>query len=124
MLRICNCFNLHTDQLSISTIPPRLTVGEGDTVQLNATASGININNFVYQWRKRGSNSLPDKVSHINGIVLTILNAQDSDEGKYFCIVTNEWGSSMKSNNVILTVRGMYMWQSSLYLCKINTLIS
>ena len=115
---------MHTDQLSISTTPPRLTVNEGDTAQLNATASGININNFVYQWRKRGSSSLPNKVTGINGTILTIPNAHDSDEGNYVCIVTNEWGSSVRSNNIMLTVTGMYMWQYSLYLCKINSLVS
>ena len=111
---ICNCFNLHTDQLSISATPPRLTVGEGDTAQLNATASGININNFVYQWRKKDSINLPNKLTGINGTILTIPNAQDPDEGNYVCIVTNEWGSSMKSNNIMLTVTGMHMWQYSL----------
>ena len=100
---------MHIDLLSISATPPRLTVREGTTAQLNATASGIKINNFVYQWKKRGSNSLPDKVSGINGTVLTIPNAQDSDEGNYLCLVTNEWGNNMRSNDIILTVTGTHM---------------
>ena len=72
-----------------------------------ATTGGINMNNFMYQWSKRNNASLPDKVSGVNGTVLTIPNVLESDEGQYYCIVTNEWGRSVESNNVILTVVGM-----------------
>ena len=71
-----------------------------------ATASGINMNNFMYQWRKRGSNSLPDKVSVVDGTFLMIPNLIKSDEGQYYCIVTNEWHQSEESNDVTLTVEG------------------
>ena len=72
-------------------------------------ASGVNTSNsnFVYQWRKRDSNSLPDKVSGVNGSVLTIPNVTESDNGLYFCVVTNEWDRSLESANVELTVFGM-----------------
>ena len=71
-----------------------------------AIASGVNMNNFLYQWRKRGSNSLPVKVSGVNGTVLTIPNVLESDEGNYYCTVTNEWGRSKKSDDVIVAVKG------------------
>ena len=72
-------------------------------------ASGVNTSNsnFVYQWRKRDSNSLPDKVSGVNGSVLTIPNVTESDNGLYFCVVTNEWDRSLESANVELTAFGM-----------------
>ena len=60
----------------------------------------------MYQWKKRGSNNLPDKVSGVNGAVLTIPNVLESDEGHYYCIVTNEWFKSEESNDVTLTVYG------------------
>ena len=74
-----------------------------------AMASGVNTSNsnFVYQWRKRDSNSLPDKVLGVNGSVLTIPNVTESDNGLYFCVVTNEWHRSLESANVELTVFGM-----------------
>ena len=59
---------------------------------------------------KRGSNSLPDKVSGVNETILTIPNVTDFDEGQYYCIVINEWGTSLKSDDVTLTVYGMLIY--------------
>ena len=86
-----------------------LTIGKGQNVTLNATASGISTNesNFKYQWRKRNSNSLPDKVFGVNGRVLTIPNVDSSDSGSYYCTVTNEWDIRLESADVQLTVFGM-----------------
>ena len=66
------------------------------------------MNNFIYQWKKRDSDSLPDKVSDVDRIILVIPNLILSDGGQYYCIVTNEWGRSVESNDVILTVEGTY----------------
>jgi len=99
---------LHIDQLSINVSPTSRKVGEGGNAQFTARASGkISMKNFTYQWRKRGINSLPDKVSGVKGTILTIPNLVKSDEGQYYCIVTNEWNRSVRSNDVILTVEGM-----------------
>ena len=72
-------------------------------------ASGVstNENNFRYQWKKRGSNNLPSKVMGVNGEVSIIPNVTESDEGQYYCNVTNEWGRSVKSNDVTLSTFGM-----------------
>ena len=72
-------------------------------------ANGVNTSNsnFMYQWRKRNSDSLPDKALGINGRVLTIPNVTESDNGLYFCVVTNEWDRSLESANMELTVFGM-----------------
>ena len=99
----------HTDQLSISITPTNTVAGEQRTVQFTATTSGINKRNFVYQWRRRGSSSLPNKVSGVNGAVLTIPNLVESDEGVYFCTVTNQWDNSVRSDDVTLSVIGMYV---------------
>ncbi|XP_065918156.1 contactin-3-like isoform X3 [Dysidea avara] len=92
------------DQLSISITPTNTVAGEQRTVQFTATTSGINKRNFVYQWRRRGSSSLPNKVSGVNGAVLTIPNLVESDEGVYFCTVTNQWDNSVRSDDVTLSV--------------------
>ena len=86
-------------------------IGKGRTANFTATASGISTskNNFIYQWKKRGSNLLPNKVSDANRTVLTIPNIVKSDEGQYYCIVTNEWGTRVKSSDITLTVYGTYM---------------
>ena len=100
---------IFTDQLAITVAPSNLLIGNGTTARFTATATGISTteNNFVYQWRKRNSGSLPNKVSGVNREVFTILNVLESDEGQYYCIVTNEWSRSVESNNVTLAIFGM-----------------
>ena len=100
---------IFTDQLSIIITSNNLVIGKGNTAQFNATTSGVSSDesNFIYQWRKRGTDSLPDKVSGVNEEVLMIPNVVESDEGQYYCTVTNEWGRSEESNDTTLTVYGM-----------------
>ena len=74
-----------------------------------AIATGINKKNFTYQWKKKGNGNLLNKVSGVNGAVLEILNSLKSDEGQYYCNVTNEWGRSVKSNDANLTVIGKWL---------------
>ena len=97
--------------MNIDITPNNLLIGKGTTAQFNATTSGISTdeNNFVYQWKKRGSESFPNKVSGVNGMVLTIPNVLESDEGQYYCIVTNEWDRSVESDNATLTTYGMLL---------------
>ena len=94
-----------TDQLTVRVMPDELVVGNETIAMFTAMATGIST--IKYQWKKRGSDTLPDKVSGVNGTVLTIPNVLKSDEGQYYCIVTNEWGRSVESDDVILTVYGM-----------------
>ena len=96
---------LCVDMLSVSVTPSGTVVSsEGETIHLNATASGISeTNNFVYQWWKRG---LADKVLRSDP-VLVISDLSLSDEGDYYCNVTNEWGRTVQSNATILFVDGM-----------------
>ena len=101
-------YEFFTDQLTISSTPESLKIAKGKTAVFAAMASGIstNENNFIYQWRKR-NNTLSEKVLGINESVLTIPDVLKSDEGLYYCIVTNEWGRSVESNDANLTVFGM-----------------
>ena len=86
-----------------------MEIGKGNTATFTAMASDINTseNNFTYQWSKRDSSSLPDKMSGARGTVLTIPNVTESDEGQYYCTVTNEWGRSVRSDDVTLSIFGM-----------------
>ena len=112
--------NLFTDQLSISVTPTNSRVGEGANAIFTATVSGINKKSFVYQWKKKGNGNLPNKVLGVNGAVLMIPNSLKSDEGQYYCNVMNEWGRSMKSNDVTLTVIGKWLKfvVDKLYVCS------
>ena len=94
-------------------LPSKLEIGKGGTTRFTATASGIKTNNdiFRYQWMKRGSKSLPDKVLGVNETVLIIPNITESDEGLHYCVVTNEWDRSLRSNDVNFTVYGTHVHQ-------------
>ena len=85
-------------------------IGNGTEANFNATATGISTieNNFMYQWKKRDSEDLPSKVSGVNGTMLVIPSVTETDEGQYYCIVTNEWGRSVKSNDVFLSIFGKH----------------
>ena len=100
-----------TDQLTISVMPDSLQVVTEGTATFTAVTTGIKTDEsiFTYQWMKRGSNSLPDEELEVNGTVLTIPNVLESDNGFYYCIVTNEWNRSIESNNVTLDIYGTYV---------------
>ena len=85
-------------------------IGNGTVAKLTAIATGISTteNNFMYQWKKRDSDNLPSKVSGVNGMVLVVPSVAEADEGQYYCIVTNEWDRSVRSNYVTLSIFGKH----------------
>ena len=82
--------------------PRDVTVGDGGTVVLSIDAIGRG--KFTYQWKKVGSDSLPDTASGGNSTELTITSVTSSDSGLYYCIVMNQWGNMVKSNNATVNV--------------------
>ena len=84
----------------------KFTAGERTTVNFTAIVNSVYKNNFSYQWQKKDEERLPRKVASVNGAVLIIPNILKSDEGKYYCNVTNEWGRSVKSKDITLSVKG------------------
>ena len=81
-----------------------ITLAKGSKLQLNVTAEGPGKTNFVYQWKKRGSNSLPNRVSGEDTSKLTISSVISSDSGSYYCVVTNQWGNMTTSNDSTVMV--------------------
>ena len=80
---------------------------EGGTAIFIATSSGITDNKeLMYLWEKNDKNKLSDRAIGHNSTKLTIPNLKKSDEGEYYCTVTNEWGNSVKSGYITLTVQG------------------
>ena len=98
-------------------MPTDLLIGRGRSAEFTAVASGISTNesNFMYQWKKRDSNNLSNIVPGANRAMLIIPSVAESDEGQYYCIVTNEWGRSVESDNVSLAVFGMFIIDSYTY---------
>ena len=84
--------------------PKNVTVSEDGTVKLSVDAGGVRRRSFTYEWKKVGSDSLPDNASGGNSIELTITSVTSSDSGLYYCIVINQWGTMVKSNNAAVNV--------------------
>ena len=74
------------------------------TVSLDIDARGEGRSLLTYEWKKVGSDSLPDTASGGNSTELTITSVTSSDSGLYYCIVMNQWGTMVKSNNAIINV--------------------
>ena len=82
-------------------------ISEGGTVTFIAASSGItDKKELMYLWEKDSKNELPDKAIGHNSTKLTIPNLKKSDEGEYYCTVTNEWGNSVRSGYITLTIHG------------------
>ena len=86
------------------THPKNVTVSENGTVVLSVDAGGIRRKSFTYEWKKVGNDSLPDTASGGNSTELTITSVTSSDSGLYYCIVMNQWGTMVKSNNAAVNV--------------------
>ena len=95
--------------MAINIVADHSLVNKGGTVQFTATASGIGT--LRYQWKKRGVDKLPDKVIGDNTQILKIPDIDKSDEGQYYCIVTNMWNRSVESNHINLIIYGTYVGQ-------------
>ena len=72
-------------------------------VIFTATATGVGVENFTYQWLHNGS-----FIAKQNRTTLTITNITERDRGNYSCLVTNIYGSTMLSNVVTLIVSSKF----------------
>ena len=92
--------------------PPQITqhpasqeeVNPGSLMMFTVTAT-TDAGSLTYQWQLNGAdlNPPPAGVSGITAKTLTIANVQESNEGMYRCVVTNDAGNST-SNAAQLTV--------------------
>ena len=92
----------------ISVVPNNLLIAEGGTAQFNVTVVGTG--EIMYQWKKRNADRLPEKVLGEDTSVLRIPNLDKSDEGLYYCIVTDTLNMTVESNNITLTVYGRLVY--------------
>ena len=81
-----------------------ITVAEGNELDLGINARGPGRAMFTYQWKKVGSDSLPDTASGTNSTQLTITSITPTDSGIYYCIVMNQWGNMVQSDNATVNV--------------------
>ena len=81
-----------------------VTVAKGNELNLNINASGPGRTMFTYQWKRVGSDSLPNTASGGNSPRLTITSISPSDSGMYYCIVMNPWGNMVQSDSATVNV--------------------
>ena len=94
----------NTDSFRIVKQPEDVTVNDGGKVVLSITARGPRRKSFTYEWKKVGSDSLPDTASGGNSTELTITSVTSSDSGLYYCIVMNKQGNTLTSDNATINV--------------------
>ena len=111
---VCVCVCVYTTPLLSPPVDPpqiaeqpanRLEVDPGTPVTFNVTAT-TGAGSLTYQWQQNDTNIDPSTsgVSGATTNTLTIASVQESDEGMYRCVVTNDAGSTT-SNAAQLTVR-------------------
>jgi hypothetical protein len=79
----------------ITNQPQSSSVAPGQAVVLSVGAVGYQP--LFYQWRKNGGN-----IANATNATLTILNAQESDNGTYSVIVSNSFGTVFSSNAALV----------------------
>jgi hypothetical protein len=86
----------------ITTQPTSQAIGVGSDVEF--TVAGYATPPFYLQWIENGINLVNGgNISGVNTAVLTITNAQTYNNGNYWIVITNNWGS-VTSSVVTLTV--------------------
>ena len=80
-------------------------VAEGKTAKLAIDTTGEGT--LTYQWRRRGAEQFPDKALCSDTKELIIPEVDRSDEGVYYCIISNISNITVESDNIKLTTYGM-----------------
>jgi len=88
----------------IITMQPRnITTSSGSNITLSVTAVGVGLK---YHWKKRGHNLLPGNATGQHTAHLNFISVAAADSGSYFCVIKNQWGSKLHSDDAILNVLG------------------
>ena len=92
---VVDCIIIFIDYIIITSHPEsEVILAKGNTLRLSLITDGPGKNNFKYQWKKRGSDSLPNRVNGKDTSEITIRSVMSSDSGSYYCVVTNQWGNN------------------------------
>ena len=95
------------DQFTVSVMHTSLLIAKGGTAKFTITTTAVG--SLSYQWWKRPFSTLPDKALGRDTALLRIPQLEKSDEGQYYCIVTNMWNRSLESDSISLTIYGTYI---------------
>ena len=99
-----NFFKISTDGIVIAQHPQSVTLATGNMLNLSITAYGPGNNQFTYQWKRRDGTSLPSRANGKRSSNLKITSVTTSNSGSYYCVVMNQWGNMVESNDAIVNV--------------------
>ena len=90
----------------------------GNMLTLSVTADGPGKNGFTYQWKRRDGTSLPNTASKETTPNLKIRSVTPSDSGSYYCVVMNQWGNTIESNDaaVIVLCKLLFIFKKCQYM--------
>lgn len=87
--------------------PQNVILVKGSMLNLSITASGPG-NSFTYQWKKQGG-TFPTSAHGKKTSNFKINSVMLSDSGSYYCLVMNQWGNMVNSNNATVNVLRMLL---------------
>ena len=95
-----------TPAMIILIQPMDVIVSSNESAVFSVTAMKGFDDEFTYQWQRNGSDLMetPGKFEGVNTAELTIKEAQEEDEGSYWCVITNRAGDRVTSNEVFLII--------------------
>ena len=92
----------YTGVPNVTVDPPSQTIEITHTVKFTASVSGMENDNFSYQWRHN-----KEDIDGETSSILTIFNVTDDHGGNYECVVRNMFGDCATSNSSELS-KGIY----------------
>ena len=111
------CYHLHialsvdygTPAMIILIQPMDVIVNSKDSAVFSVTVVKGFDDEFTYQWQRNGSDLMetPGKFEGVKTAELTIKEAQEEDEGSYWCVITNGAGDIVTSNEAYLILTGI-----------------
>ena len=99
--------------MAVNITPASLIIVKKGTTTFTARGSGAKMILYINGGREVVTVFLIKYVSGSNGPILKIPNVLESDEEQYYCIVTNEWGRNVISDDVTLSIFGMLKFTMS-----------
>ncbi|XP_074645938.1 uncharacterized protein LOC141902196 [Tubulanus polymorphus] len=85
---------------SVSLIPVKSVVTEGNSIRLNCTATGGNPTRYNYIWKFSTVSGVWKSIGSTNGI-LALDNLSKADSGRYRCNATNVGGSTLSNISIV-----------------------
>ena len=100
--------HVYADYITTIVQSQYVVVAKDGSAKIGIVAEGPGKENFTYNWSRVESIPLPRTASGENTQNFMITSITSADSGEYYCVVTNQWGSHMKSDKVTINVLGEY----------------